>query len=383
MTAASSGRTPRGATAGAAAAPELSVADLVLLRIAAGGATRAELQRDLLVLLTPRMSGSAFRRAAELAIGNLTSRNAVSETKGRLQAAPAGLRAASEIVPALPSGASSWSAARTGLAALALGLAEPNAATAKACDRVDGLAALVLQNHFGLPCARALSPADLRAELAVVALERAFGNKIKTGLGKGSGLPGKAGRALAGQLFDPPRLVSSDGKLVLWLAAEVIGAKDATHEALTAALIRRLLTPDGAAPLRPPAAKKARKPAPTPDNDAQPIGLAEPATIVRPGDPPDMMEFAGAVVEAARPVSEGWPGNRKAFISLVWQAIRRTRPDWEFAEVAFKGMLVEAHRSGHIVLAGADLKDRCDLKKLEDSKILYKNTIWHFVRVED
>ncbi len=46
-------------------------------------------------------------------------------------------------------------------------------------------------------------------------------------------------------------------------------------------------------------------------------------------------------------------------------------------------MLAEAHRSGILVLAGADLKDKCDLKELEDSKILYKNTVWHFVRVED
>ena len=46
-------------------------------------------------------------------------------------------------------------------------------------------------------------------------------------------------------------------------------------------------------------------------------------------------------------------------------------------------MLAEAHRSGHVVLSGADLKDKCDLRALEDSKILYKNTVWHFVRVED
>jgi hypothetical protein len=46
-------------------------------------------------------------------------------------------------------------------------------------------------------------------------------------------------------------------------------------------------------------------------------------------------------------------------------------------------MLAEAHRSGQLVLATADLKDKSALKELEDSKILYKNTVWHFVRVED
>jgi hypothetical protein len=96
-----------------------------------------------------------------------------------------------------------------------------------------------------------------------------------------------------------------------------------------------------------------------------------------------MVEFSHAVVSAARPVSEGWPGNRKAFISLVWKAIRSTHPEWELSEIAFKSMLAEAHRSGHVVLAGADLKDKCDQKALEESKVLYKNTVWHFVRVED
>jgi hypothetical protein len=96
-----------------------------------------------------------------------------------------------------------------------------------------------------------------------------------------------------------------------------------------------------------------------------------------------MAEFCAAVLDVARPVSEGWPGNRKAFISLVWKAIRSSRPDWGLSEVAFKGMLAEAHRLGQIELASADLKDGRDLRSLEDSKILYKNTVWHYVRVQE
>ena len=79
-----------------------------------------------------------------------------------------------------------------------------------------------------------------------------------------------------------------------------------------------------------------------------------------------MAEFCSAVIDAARPVAEGWPGNRKAFISLVWKAIRNARPDWGLSEIAFKGMLAEAHRSGRVELATADLKDGRDLKSLEE-----------------
>jgi hypothetical protein len=227
----------------------------------------------------------------------------------------------------------------------------------------------------------------LRSELAVVALERAFGNKIKTGLGKGSGLPGKAGRILAGQLFKQPREVSTDGKLAVLLAAEIYGAPDPSLESLTLALLRRLATAPSTETAIKSLDKRLPRPSPTADNDATPMPpvnpVPSPQSQLRPAIRPDMPEFASAVVSAARPVSEGWPGNRKAFISLVWNAIRNTRPEWELSEIAFKSMLAEAHRTGFVVLAGADLKDKCDLKELEDSKILYKNTVWHFVRVED
>ena len=100
-------------------------------------------------------------------------------------------------------------------------------------------------------------------------------------------------------------------------------------------------------------------------NDRAPLTGSAPA-VARSLSPPDMAEFCRAVVDAARPVAEGWPGNRKAFISLVWKAIRNARPDWGLSEIAFKGMLAEAHRSGQIELATADLKDGRDLKSLEE-----------------
>ena len=46
-------------------------------------------------------------------------------------------------------------------------------------------------------------------------------------------------------------------------------------------------------------------------------------------------------------------------------------------------MLAGAHRAGQLVLASADLKNKEKIKDFEDSAILYKNTVWHFVRVED
>jgi hypothetical protein len=46
-------------------------------------------------------------------------------------------------------------------------------------------------------------------------------------------------------------------------------------------------------------------------------------------------------------------------------------------------MLAEAHRTGLIALANADLKDKRALKELNDSAVVYKNTVWHYVRATD
>ena len=35
------------------------------------------------------------------------------------------------------------------------------------------------------------------------------------------------------------------------------------------------------------------------------------------------------------------------------------------------------------MLTGADLKNKHNIKEFESSAILYKNTVWHYVRVED
>ena len=372
--------------------PELTARDLVLLRISAGTATRADLQRDVAPLLAPKLSGAEFRRSAELGISNLSGSQLVTEAKGRLTATGKGLQVAAALLAPAKTPCSTWADVKLALIIRAL-KTNDTPAIRKSLQRVEGLAALVLQHHFGKPTTRAQSPADLRADLAIIALERAFGNKIKTGFKKGVGLPAKPGRVLAGQLFKQPREIATDGKLIVHLGCEIAGSREHSLDALELAVLRGLMAPKEeeanvprAQPTRPQRAETAPRPPrtapPKPANDRTPISEVAPPSLRSPS-PPDMAEFCRAVIDAARPVSEGWPGNRKAFISLVWKAIRNARPDWGLSEIAFKGMLAEAHRSGQVELATADLKDGRDLKSLEDSKILYKNTVWHFVRVQD
>ncbi len=249
----------------------LTVRDLLLLRIAVGGATRADLQRDVASLLAPRVSGAEFRRSAELALSTLAGAQLTSETKGRLTATPRGSEVAGALLPSTRSFPGAWSDVKIALILSAV-TASDSPSIRKAIQRAEGVAALVLQHHFGKSTSRVMSPADLRAELAIVALERAFGNKIKTGLSKGAGLPAKPGRLLAGQLFKEPREIASDGKLIVQLACEIAGAREATLTALELALLRTLMVPKDESTLAPPARpqpqrRPTRAPTPKPAND--------------------------------------------------------------------------------------------------------------------
>jgi hypothetical protein len=101
-----------------------------------------------------------------------------------------------------------------------------------------------------------------------------------------------------------------------------------------------------------------------------------------PGGRPDLAGFVQEVRRHAAGQAQGWPGNRRAYISHVWRNIREQRPDWGVSEIEFKCMLAEAHRAGHVVLANADLKDSKNIKDLQDSAVVFKNAVFHFIRVD-
>jgi hypothetical protein len=92
--------------------------------------------------------------------------------------------------------------------------------------------------------------------------------------------------------------------------------------------------------------------------------------------------FVHEVRREAGRLAEGWIGNRKAYISHVWRALAQARTEWGLSEIEFKCMLLEAHRAGQLALAHADLKDHKSLKDVQDSAVVYKNAVFHFVRAD-
>ena len=355
--------------------------DLVLARIAcSGGASRAQIVRDLGPLMGGKLSSAQWKTAADTALARLMMNGQARDARGRLRLTEQGEATVAGYFGEKEAHARTWNDQRDiWLVAKALGVDASKPALRSALSRPDGLSALVVQQAFGLAVRQALSPSKLRAALALVALERAFGDNVKEGLGKGSALSAKAGRVLAGQLLQKPRELPTDTRLIAALCADQAGVQRFDADALRLAVLRRLASVDapiGQQPAAKPALRAVRESAAPPPKILTPQAEETPQ---RPG----LALFSAGVLSAARTRAEGWPGARKAFISRVWDAIRTSHPEWGLSEIDFKDMLTGAHRAGQLVLAGADLKNKQNIKELEDSAILYKNTVWHYVRVED
>lgn len=353
-------------------------AKLLLVRAACdGGATRAMIVRDLGPLFSHKLSPAEWRQMVEAVTAELLDAHLVSEKRGRLIATDEGLDAATTFLGRKQGTAlGTWPDTRdTSIVAKALGLEGQTTARLKSLARPEALSAKIVQQAFGLPQKKNESAARIRARLALIALERAFGNKIKTGFGSGSALSAKAGRLLAGHLSGKPRDFASDAKLITELAAEQINAPRADLAQLRLGVLRKF-TAQALEERRQRSAQAKRATvappavAPVADNDIRPVR-------------PDVAQFASAIQAAAATCADGWPGNRKSYISKVWDVLKVKAPHWGLSEIEFKCMLAEAHRSGHVVLASADLKNKQNIQELESSAISYKNTVWHFVRVED
>jgi hypothetical protein len=350
---------------------------VVLVRVAgaARGVTATEIADDLAPLTSHRVAPTRWRAMLEEEIAALAAAGLVGSAEGRVAASEAGVARAAIFLGLKGSLPRAWDVLEVRLVAKALGLERESAKRINALATPDGLRAAIVQKAFGLKIKGVATPSRLRAGLAAVALARAFGNQFKSELAGKSGFSAKAGRLLAAQLAKKPRDFGTDSRLVAALAAEHVGATRAGLAALRLTVLRRYLDGSGNVATLPPRRPGAKAPAPRPR-------LVEPAPTPPPPARPDLNGFAHQVRELAGRIAQGWPGNRKAYISHVWHTVREARPQWGLSEIEFKCMLAEAHRAGSLTLANADLKGDGSAKDLQESAVVYKNAVFHFIRVD-
>jgi hypothetical protein len=360
------------------------IENVLLARIACdGGATRSDLTRDCGQLLQHKLSPAEVRAAIEAGVETIVRLGLVAEARGRFTATEAGIEAFGAFTRMSPAPAATWDIVRDGvLVAKALGLDREVASRKKSLMRPEGLRTAILQTTYGLKGKKNIPDSKLRAQLALVALERAFGNKIKAGFAKGAGLPSKAARTLAGQLAASPRDFATDAKLIAQLAADAVGAAQTDPEVVRLALLRRMVTELLAAEPR-PAARRSKPIHVQPTAPAQIVDIAANDRKPANGPPPrpGLEDFATAVKCAAAKSAHGWPA--KAFIFQVWEVVRVEHEIWALSEIEFKSMLIEAHRRGALALANADLRSKELRHEIERSATPDRNTIWHYVRIED
>jgi hypothetical protein len=96
--------------------------------------------------------------------------------------------------------------------------------------------------------------------------------------------------------------------------------------------------------------------------------------------PKDDNAFAARILAAARASKTGRFGDDKVFISHVLRQLTNEGASINDAD-AFKGRLVDVHRSGLLSLSRADLVEAMDPKDVNASETRYLNATFHFVGV--
>ena len=392
---------PQRSPTGADGADRLRQLVLVRMACALRGATKAEIATDLAPIATS-LPVAQWRAKVDRELEALGAHGLVTAKSSRMEVSDAGKAQVARFLGVKGDFPRVWSELRDiRLVAVALGMQREPAKRLKALATVDGLRGAIVESAYNLKVKRGVAtPARLREALAAMALKRAFGDKGTAGLAGKLGLSAKASRTLAAQLAREPRDFGTDTRLIAALAAEYLDTAASDIGGLRAAVLRRYF--DAASPKAAPAKRKASKrvlgkgvqpnarpvsaPAvvavePAPASPA-PVPISVPAPASLPLGRPDLPGFASEVRRHAASQARGWSGDRKAYISHVWRNIREKRPDWGLSEIEFKCMLAEAHRAGQLALANADLKDKDNIKDVQDSAVSYRNAVFHFIRVD-
>ncbi len=233
----------------------------------------------------------------------------------------------------------------------------------KRLDTAEGLRLAVVRRAWGLRIPESATLGQVRNALAARALGDAFGKPVERQIGLDHRMSGKAARTIAAQLLEKKRRISTDSQLIIALATQHLGTTSGDAKSLRQALVRKHFGLNK---------KQSRVDPATLDETEAPSGQAI-----------DTNAFLRAVRSSAKLNANGWSGNRKAYISHVWRTICDSHPDWRLSADMFKSMLMDAHRLGEVVLINADLRDKKNMRDVQDSAIQYKNMEWHYVQIAD
>ncbi|OWK39169.1 hypothetical protein [Fimbriiglobus ruber] len=105
-------------------------------------------------------------------------------------------------------------------------------------------------------------------------------------------------------------------------------------------------------------------------------------TMQPESEPFDLEAFANTVKTVARDCPTGRFGDEKVFVSHVWRLLKNEPRFAPLGLAGFKEKLIEAARANLITLSRADLYQIHQPADLDESEILFANTVFHFIQVE-
>ncbi len=354
--------------------------DLVITRLLFGapeGETEVQLRKDLHPLVMQKMSAVEWRTNLGQIIVALVDQEFIRPVRANAYMTTENCpeRAANFLqtsrLPKAP-----WHEIRDGhLIALALGLT-PTSHLVSRLVSAEGLRSAVLTGHFNLPYDIAtVTVEQLRFGLAKTAQDQGLTSGIRTTLIEKSDLSQKEAVMMGAKLLKSGHVVESDGELMACLAQEIVGAVNESAAELRQMLFRQLIS-----------SKESSEVMANVHNGEQAGALTGAALGTRQGNSepiPPLPEFTHLVLKIAQDIAIGWPGNKRAFISHIWRDLSASFPFWGINEDEYKEMILNAHRAGLLRLAIADLRDKTNVEDVAQSCITYKNSEWHFVRVDD
>ena len=337
--------------------------NIVLLRLAFGaeeGETEVQLRKDLHPIVMHQVSATEWRTVLGQIIVRLVDCGLMRPVRANAYMCTENSQARIlEFLQISRLPKLAWHEIRDGyLTALALNLA-PNGKLAVRLLSAEGLRAAIIIDHFNLPYDIATASLEqIRVGLATVAEQRGLTSGIRTTPIHEKNLSHKEAVMMGAKLLKSRHVVESDGELFACLAAELVGAMNESASELRQMLFRQLIS--------------ARESSELPKR-ITPILEA----------PPELSEFTCEVKTIAANSAVGWPGNKRAFISHVWRDLKAKFPHWNLDREGFKEMILNAQRAGLLRLTIADLRDKSNVEDVAESRIAYKNSEWHFIRVEE
>ena len=354
--------------------------DLVILRLIYGaeeGETEVALRKDLHPLVMQQMSAAEWRNCLGQIIVSLVNEGFMRPVRANAYMVTDQCQSrALEFLKLSNLPKSPWHEIRDGyLIARALRL-QPTRQLVARLTSAEGLRSILLTLHFQLPFdITTVTVEQIRLALAKLAEARGLTSGIRTTPLR-ENITQKEAVMMGAKLLKSGHVVESDGELLACLAQEIVGAVNESASELRQMLFRQLISSKESSEVRPLTRGQG------PESQGEGAASAHTTGMAYREAPPPLPEFTSIVMEIAKAIAVGWPGNKRAFISHIWQELRQKFPEWQLTEEEYKEMILNAQRAGMLRLAIADLRDKTNVDDVAKSRVSYKNSEWHFIRVD-